>query len=162
MRKDYFQGCTTNEEIKKQYRRLVKILHPDNGGDSEEFKEMQQQFFRADSYGWNVYTNKAGERYEKKTSERPEDFAAAIDPIVHFEGITIEIIGSWIWVTGATFPYRETLKASGYWWSKSKKAWYHNGEKEKTRHRGHYSLDELRGRFGSEEVATEEQKKITA
>ena len=30
----YFTNCNTLDELKKEYRRLVMIHHPDNGGDA--------------------------------------------------------------------------------------------------------------------------------
>ena len=37
----YFTNCKTKKKKKKEYRRLAKQLHPDLGGDTEEFKVMQ-------------------------------------------------------------------------------------------------------------------------
>ncbi len=41
---DYFAGCNTSDEIKARRRNLAKDLHPDKGGDSEEFQEMMRQY----------------------------------------------------------------------------------------------------------------------
>lgn len=41
---DFFAGCTTADEIKTRRRSLAKDLHPDKGGDSEEFAEMMKQY----------------------------------------------------------------------------------------------------------------------
>ena len=34
----YFNGVNTLDELKKEYRRLSKIHHPDCGGDEETMK----------------------------------------------------------------------------------------------------------------------------
>jgi len=152
----YFKNCTTAEEVKKEFTRLAKALHPDNGGDAEEFKIMMNEYRRA----WNTYKNihetAEGEAYEKETTETAEQFADIILPFIHFTDITIEIIGSWVWMTGATYNYSEQLKTAGFWFSKSKKAWYLNPNGNKKR-RGHYSMNKLREKYGSEEVKTTPQ-----
>jgi len=39
----YFKLPYTDENIKKQYKELAKILHPDKGGSSAKFKQMIQE-----------------------------------------------------------------------------------------------------------------------
>lgn len=38
----YFEECRTAEELKEEYRRLCKELHPDRGGNKDEFQEMHK------------------------------------------------------------------------------------------------------------------------
>lgn len=40
----FFKGCKTYEEAKTRYRSLSKALHPDNGGDSEAYSTMKNEF----------------------------------------------------------------------------------------------------------------------
>lgn len=40
----YFNNITTAEEIKKQFRSYCVSMHPDKGGDPEEFKEMMAEY----------------------------------------------------------------------------------------------------------------------
>ena len=56
--------------------------------------------------------------------------------------------------------YKDEIKAAGFWWSKSKRAWYYNGSDKKSKRRGRYSMDGLRAKWGYTEVNTEEQKKL--
>lgn len=56
--------------------------------------------------------------------------------------------------------FKDQIKAAGFWWSKSKKAWYYTGEKEHQKRRGHYSMSGLRDKWGSVEVEREEQKRL--
>jgi len=41
---DFFEGCSTEEELKKRYKALCKVYHPDVGGHEETFKLLQNQF----------------------------------------------------------------------------------------------------------------------
>lgn len=43
-RVDHFAGCTTIDDVKERRRNLAKDLHPDKGGDPEEFTEMMKQY----------------------------------------------------------------------------------------------------------------------
>lgn len=157
----YFRGCETLEEVKKAYRELAKRLHPDAGGNAEEFKAMSAEYERAFERLKNVHRNKDGETYEKATSETPQQYADIINRVILFDGVKIEIIGSWIWLSGNTKPYKEILKEMGFSWSKSKTAWYYTGEGASPRRRGYYSMNELREKWGATEVQKEESRKIS-
>ena len=156
----YFRECRTIEDVKRVYRELAKKLHPDCGGDAEAFKSMQAEYTEAFNRLKNIHTTQTGETYEKETTETPEQFADIINKVIHFDGVTVEIIGSWIWLTGNTMIYREEIKKTGFWWSKSKQAWYYNGSDKKTRRRGRYSMDGLRDHWGAQEVKAEERRKL--
>ena len=43
---DFFAGCQSEEELKRRYRALSKIYHPDAGGHGESFALMQDQYNR--------------------------------------------------------------------------------------------------------------------
>ena len=158
----YFTECRTAEELKKAYHRMAAKLHPDNGGDAEEFKAMKADYEKAFELLKNVHMNAEGETYRKETTETAADFMDIIEKIIHFEGVKVEIIGSWIWLTGNTMQYKDEIKAAGFWWSRSKKAWYYNGDTEHKRRRGHYSMNGLRDKWGSVEVEKKEQQRLTA
>lgn len=158
----YFKDCTTAEELKKAYHKLASKLHPDNGGDVEAFKAMKAEYEKLFDRLKNVHKTAAGETYEKETTETAAEFMDIIERVIHFDGVTVEIIGSWVWLTGNTMQYKDEIKAAGFWWSKSKNAWYYSGDDSHKKRRGHYSMNGLRSKWGSVEVSKEEQKKITA
>lgn len=158
----YFENCKTAEELKKAYHKAAAKLHPDNGGDAEEFKTMQAEYMRMFDRLKYIHVNAAGETYEKETSETAAAFMGIIEKVIHFDGVNVEIIGAWIWLTGNTLTYKEEIKAAGFWYSKTKKAWYYNGSDKKTHYRGRYKLDELREKWGSEEIKKDRRERITA
>lgn len=158
----YFDNCKTAEELKKAYHKMAMKLHPDNGGSESDFKEMQAEYQRAFDRLKTIHSTADGDTYEKATTETAKDYMDIIDKLLHMDGVKIEIIGSWIWLSGNTMTYKDEIKAVGFWWSKSKKAWYYNGDTKKSRRRGRYSMNALRDKWGSVEVEKRQQERITA
>lgn len=162
----YFNDCKTAEEVKSTFFKLAKELHPDNGGDAESFKKMMAEYRIAFERLKNIHTTKEGKTYERTgdnaTTETPDEFADVINRVIFFDGVTVEIIGSWVWLTGNTMAYKDDIKAAGFWWSRSKKAWYYNGDSKHSHRRGHYSLDGLRDKWGTETVKKGKQVYLTA
>ena len=158
----YFAACTTLETLKKEYRRLCTIHHPDKGGDTATMaainNEYDEAFRRLRS---QQHTTQAAAE-APQAEEVPEEFRAVISRLVILAGINIEICGSWIWVTGATYPNREALKAAGCRYSKNKVAWYWHPAGESSRNRKQMSLDEIRRLHGSEKVKTQSTAVLTA
>lgn len=156
--KKYFSNCQTIEDVKASFRDWAKKLHPDCGGNAEEFRAMMEEYEAAFERFKNLHRDQNGGTYEKATNETAEQFADIIAALMGLNGICIEIIGSWVWVTGSTYTHRETIKSLGFFWSASKKAWYYNGSSEKSHRRGHYNLNGLRNKWGSTVVENEQRK----
>ncbi len=80
--------------------------------------------------------------------------------------MNIEIIGSWLWLTGETKQYKEYLKENGFRFSASKVAWYwHHGEYYKKNGK-RFGLDEIRQMWGTRDVKKDgeedENKRLSA
>lgn len=149
MIKNYFENVTTAEELKKAFHEWVKKLHPDNGGDIEAFKAMKAEYERlAATKIWNTHKTMTGKTYEKENTQAPEEFADMIEKLFRFENITIEILGSWIWVTGDTRSYKEQLKELGFLFSSKKAAWYYNGDTKKRRSFSKFTYSDLQKHWG--------------
>ncbi len=160
----YFTDCKTAEELKKAYRTWAKKLHPDLGGNAEEFKVMQAEYEKLWERLKNVHQNAQGETYTKETDETPQEFINIINTLVRLNGVHVEICGNWIWCSGNTQPYKDTLKSLKFKWAHKKKAWYYHTEPYRKRSRRELSLDEIREMFGSQSYTAkaEEEKKLKA
>lgn len=147
----FFENVKTLDELRKEYRRLAFLFHPDKGGDTAIMQIINDQYERLSKklINGNADFSEARKEYEQQVSEEMHD---RLDRIMFLKGIVIELIGSWIWITGNTFAVRETLKSEGYKFSHPKAAWYwHKGEYFKKSGKL-MSMDEMRDAWGSEKV----------
>jgi len=153
----YFNNCSTLEEVKATFHRLAKELHPDAGGDPEEFKRMYSEYQQAFNQYKNIHKNHEGQTYTKETDETPEQFADLIRALTNLNGCIVELIGSWIWVTGNTKEHKDTLKELHFRYSAKKAAWYfHEGEYHK-RNGKVYNMDDLRNMWESKQFENQQK-----
>lgn len=103
--------------------------------------------------------NNAKERnshFEGKTNNayeyKDDNFKDIINQIIGLKGIEIEIIGSWIWVTGDTKQHKEKLKELKFKWNRNKSAWFYSGGDYRKRNGNSYSMDDIRSMYGSKKV----------
>ena len=161
----YFENVKTLEELKKEYKKLALKLHPDVNKDrdtTEEFKAMQNEYEKVFAQVKNQHKNFKGETYTKETEETPEEFTDIINKIIFYKDCVIEIIGSWIWISGNTSNYKDQLKELKFRWAPNKKAWsYHNGAYRKQTKKK-YSLEELRNSFETTRVNNKEMEALNA
>ena len=156
----YFTNCKTAEELKKEYRKLAKQLHPDLGGDTEEFKIMQNEYEIMWERLKNIHTNSNGETYTKETTETPQEFINIINVLIKLKDIEVEICGSWLWITGNTKAHKDILKQLKFRWANKKQAWYYHTEPYRKKSKRELSLDEIRELFGSQQYKAKDEKEL--
>ena len=143
-----FSEVTGINEAKKVYKTLAKKLHPDVGGSEEEFKLLNAIYN-------DFIENKI---YFSNDSKIDLDLEKIISQILHFENITIELVGFWIWLSGDTKEIKDKLKELGFKWASKKKMWYY-GEMKGQSH-GEKSLDEIKDKYGSKTFKKKENEKL--
>lgn len=143
-----FSEVTGINEAKKVYKILAKKLHPDVGGSEEEFKLLNAIYN-------DFIENKI---YFSNDFKIDLDLEKIISQILHFENITIELVGSWIWLSGDTKEIKDKLKELGFKWASKKKMWYYGEMKGKSH--GEKSLDEIKDKYGSKTFKKKENEKL--
>jgi hypothetical protein len=146
----WFNDCGTLDEVKATYKKLAKQYHPDLGGDTVTMQEINKEYAFA-----SAKAIKGANLSEEETEHEilsSEAYRKAIEAIIHLDGITIELVGWWIWVTGLTRPVKDTLKQAGFFFASKKLAWYFRTAEYKVNKGGKKSLDEIRAKYGSEVV----------
>ncbi len=144
----YFTNPTTLEELKKEYRKLALKHHPDCGGDTETMKKVNAEYDILFARLKNVHKNKDGKTYEKATDETPDAFKDLITALMKMNGVTIEVIGSFVWAYGNTKQYRDELKKLGFKWHSVKECWYKAPDGYRRYSKHEYSMDEIRDMYG--------------
>jgi hypothetical protein len=145
----YFQGLTSEQDIKARYKSLAKEHHPDLGGCLETMKIINAQYDKVltgayQSQGKSI--TEIDELLEKDTAIRNQ-----VIKVIHLEGLIVEICGSWIWITGDTKRHKDALKTAKFLWSPKKLCWYWRSEAKKGWfYRGNtYDLEAIRYKHGS-------------
>lgn len=157
----YFQNCRTLEELKAEYRRLAMLNHPDRGGDTEIMKKINADHDRRFEELKSAHNSAADDSHQ--TTETAEEFRDIINALIHLDGLTIELCGCWLWISGETMKHREALKAAGCRWSSSKKMWYWRHPEDGHRYHGKKSsMDQIRSKYGSQKFNSREDDKLSA
>lgn len=145
----HFTNCKTLEELRREYKRLLKKYHPDNVGGSEELtKEINTEYEKMFDILKNESSSQQKEEYNK---EMDAAFRDILNQIIDLD-IDIEVIGSWVWVSGNTYAIKETLKRLGFNWINKRKMWAWHSEPFSKKRNSNKSLEELRTYYGSEVV----------
>ena len=153
---NYFKDCQCIEDVKTLYKKLCFKFHPDVSTEpnaSEIMKEINSQYDKAFKRLKNVFRNKEGKIYEdsKPVSEAPENFRNIISKLIVLDGLKIELIGRWIWVSGNTKEHKEvlkSLKSLKFRWCKNKGEWSWHRLEDNTVSKGKYTLNEIRDKYG--------------
>ncbi len=153
----WFQGITTLNELRKEYRRLVIKHHPDNGGSDEIVKEINVEYdflfkkLKTDFEHKSTFqqaTDKQKQQYDWQKNIQIRD---TILQLSRFKDISVEVIGVWIWVSNC-YKYRKELKELGFRWAGQKQMWYKHFDNFHKFSTKPTSMNYIRKKYGSVEV----------
>ncbi len=159
----YFNNTNTLEELRKQYKELLKQHHPDNGGNLKTMQEINAEYDRMfkmlkdqhESNNFNCGDAKSNYNNMKYDFAEDEKLREMLNKIIHFKGIDIELVGAWIWVSGNTYVHKKELKELGFKWASQKKMWYWHSEVFRKKSRKTLSMDDIRNYYGSTNIRSE-------
>jgi len=138
-------GTTADEAtVKAAFRRAAQKYHPDKGGSTEMMQAVNAAYdFMQANYGTVPNSESGAEGYGDRLND-------AINAIIHLRGLSIEVCGLWVWVSGDTRTHKEALKAAGYFWASKQFMWYvRPAEQAGSRKNGGKAIDEIRSKYGS-------------
>ena len=116
----YFKDVNTLEELRKQYKDLLKKFHPDNAnGSTEATQEINAEYDKLFKVLKNRHESTSADSKDGNQSEYNQNMydwendkalREILEKIINFDGIEIEIVGQWIWISGNTYGYKKELK----------------------------------------------------
>lgn len=166
----YFNNVNTLEELRKQYKELLKKFHPDNpNGSTKATQEVNAEYdnlFKVLKDRHEHNTEQTSDTDKKSYDNMKYDFSEdeklreVLQAIIHLSDITIEVCGSWIWISGNTYQHKTELKEHGFKFASKKKQWYWHSEAFRKKSKKTLSMSDIRNYYGSTEIQTEEIKRI--
>lgn len=156
----YFKEVNTLEELRRQYKELLKQHHPDNGGNVADMQSINAEYDKLFKMLKDRHENSQAANNDKKDNdynnmkydfEEDEKLREMLNKIINFSGITIEIIGNWLWCFDS-YGYRKELKELGFKYARNKKAWYFHTEAFRKRSHRTLSMQDIRDYYGSTEI----------
>lgn len=153
----WFHNVKTLDELRSEYRRLALLHHPDKGGSTTDMQEINNEY---DLLSKKLINGNATFSEGRKSWEHfvSGEIREKLMEVLFLPEVTIEVIGSWIWITGNTRPLKEELKASGFKFSPNKLAWYWQHGDYRKKNGKQFSMEEIRAMWGSEEVENKKMK----
>ncbi|EPB4516253.1 hypothetical protein ACRJAL_003807 [Acinetobacter baumannii] len=155
MKIEFLANVKSLVELKKAYQKLCFKFHPDRGGDTATMQQINAEYDfllknlidseEDKNYGENSYWESREHQTEVEKTVQEK-----LQAIIGLDGIEIEIIGVWIWVSGDTKQHKDILKTLGFKWVQKHGKWCFMGRKSMGR--GGYSMDQMRDKYGSKTV----------
>lgn len=149
-------------KLRTAYKKLLIKYHPDNNLDRDTTKELQEinseydKLFERLKNSFETskdYENASSRQKQAYDWEKDYQMRTIIMSLSNIQDIVIEIIGTWIWVSGNTYPHRKTLKELGLHYCKKKSAWsIHFDDFYRWSNSEYYSLDDIRSKYGSVKI----------
>ncbi len=160
----YFATCKNAEEAKKLYKDLARQHHPDLGGDLRTMQEINAEYAQFQARG---ASDQARERQRTAHAENRKSAAdfhdldevegilrEKIEFALNLDGVEVELIGLWVWISGETKKHKDAIKANGGWkWSPKKdgQPWYFAGVP--SFNRKPQDLETIRASYGSQKFS---------
>ncbi len=133
------------DALKREYKRLAKAHHPDHGGNTANFQELQREYAELLKGNWEKTYKTANE------SAIPPAMWDIIKKFMYLDTVELEVVGAWLWISGDTFSVKDSLKALGAKWSSTHKKWYY-AETTKKRRATTKNFQTLEERHGATKV----------
>jgi DnaJ-class molecular chaperone len=149
--KKYFVTTDDINMLRSQYRELAKKYHPDLNPEIDE-NIMKQINAEYEQLLQDIKTP-AGKNYSMDNETAwQEKFVQTLKLFASINGIFVEMIGNWIWISGETKPIKEKIKELGFKFSGKKLAWYWKNYTYFKLTNKKFQLDELRDIYGSRQI----------
>ena len=152
----------TPEAIQKAYREFMLFYHPDRNPSGLEMAKLgnaaRDILMKSLEFLERIFEKETAKSEEM--ADLPEEIEKILEKFRRYPGLTLELCGVWIWISGATKMYKDDLKASGLKWAPKKMMWYFApADRPKKRHKP-VNMEDIRMRYGSQKIDFEGEKAV--
>ena len=84
-------------------------------------------------------------KVEKRKFDDVDQVAEALKPF----NLEMELVGTWLWISGDTKPHKDTLKAYGCIWAPRKGMWFWRASEHRVFNRRDTDMDAIREKYGT-------------
>lgn len=160
----WFVGMSSPEEIKKRYRGLAMLHHPDRGGSNDIMAEINQQYHGAlaacDGYRtWDAEGHEHEYHYDSDIEQAVVDKIADLLRL-RMADVQIWLVGTWIWIHGDTKQYKEALKSANCIWHPKRVCWYWKPYSRRSRYNSHADFAGLAAKYGFQKFEKQEDTTV--
>ncbi len=159
-----FTQYKTVSEVKQAYKQLAFQLHPNRGGNYNLFCEMQAAYLaKLKSLNGQTSTGFDKKEHTYYYNESVEsEIMEKIDQLIKLKmvSVTIELVGTWIWLSGNTRQYKDKLKGLKLRWHSKRVKWYFHTRSYKRR-MSKLSFDQIRLAYGSKTFESEKEMSLS-
>jgi hypothetical protein len=145
MKTNNFYACDSADSVQLRYDELCKVF--------SDHEPMLQALKTEYSTLMSVLTESKPSVEEEKEKVSLADIIKNLQEKVNPEGLKLEIVGKWLWLSGATFAVKEALKQLGFRYSPDKKSWYWRSEEDRSSNEKPIPIDMIREKYGASVVA---------
>lgn len=142
--------ANTFSSLKQAYRKACLKYHPDHGGDEEMMKLINEANSVLLACNWT-------EKEASQAAESPsitENMEKIIERLRTCKGLTIEMVGTWLWVYGKYWLYKPIIRELGLKWSSTKMKYYYHDGSYKKKSKKDTDFESIKARYGSRRFET--------
>jgi len=163
----YFETCANVGAVKTLYRKLAMQWHPDRGGDLETMKQINLAYEAAlagrhgevsQGFDGKPHTYSYNAKVEREIMDKIAEVLAALGKLVGTD-LTLELVGTWLWMSGDTKPHKDAIKALKFHWNGTRRIWQWHRPGYRT-HASPLSSDDLRRAYGTRSYASSEAEQV--
>jgi curved DNA-binding protein CbpA len=156
-------GTVSAKDIKQAYRKAALHYHPDkNPAGVEMMKLINAAFDVLKGATDDIFISAEQDGDNNNQQNYPHELNEALNAIITLDDLIIEICGAWVWLSGNTYKHKTIIKELGFKYASKKKHWYFRPDDYTSSSRGSYSMDDIRGKYGSKNPEKKQTKTLTS